>query len=216
MQANQIEFLFNQSQSEHDNAEIKARDLLIAPCMLSDVKLFIENHHYSHNTNGVKVTCCFKVLYEGELVGGVLFGAMATTAWKKFSANESEVLELRRLVLQDRCGKNSESRTIGYCLKWIRNNMKGVKTIVSYADPNYGHVGTIYKATNFTYLGTSSNDIGFKDVESGKVYHSRVLRNKYKGEYKPFAKKLRAKKDNHELIQVKLMGKHCYVYLLHP
>lgn len=84
--------------------------------------------------------------------------------------------------------------------------------VVSYADPNYGHIGTIYKASNFQYMGVSASDIGYKDTESGKVYHSRALRTKYKGEYKPFVKVLRIKKDLGLLKEIKLAGKHCYVY----
>jgi hypothetical protein len=194
--------------------EIKARDLEIFSCSVGEVREFIETHHYSHNINGVKVSCCFKVIYGEELVGAVLFGMMSTTAWKKFSSKESEVLELRRFVLLDECGRNSESRVIGFTLRWICANMEGVKIIVSYADPNYGHSGIIYKASNFRYLGTSGADIGYKDVETGKIYHSRALRTKYKGDYKPFVKKLREKKDNGELEEIKLVGKHCYIYFL--
>jgi hypothetical protein len=139
---------------------------------------------------------------------------MSTTAWKKFGEKEEEVLELRRLVLIDEAAFNSESRFIGWALRWVRKNMPGVKTIVSYADPNHGHTGIIYKASNFQLVGMSGKDKGYRDIESGKVYHSRALRTKYKGDYKPFVKRLREKQQRGQLEEIILNGKYCYVYRL--
>lgn len=191
---------------------LKARSLDISPCVTSDVRLFIEENHYSKSINGVKITQCFKIEHLGELVGAVLFGQLSTTAWKKFGTTEAEVLELRRLVLLDKCGKNSESRAIGYCLRWLRTNLPHVKKIVSYADPMYGHDGTIYRAANFTMVGVTPDDKGFYDPETGKTYHSRAMRTKYKGDYKPFVKRLRAKLEAGLLVEKVLKGKFCYVY----
>jgi hypothetical protein len=191
---------------------LKARDLVFSVCLASEIKEFIEANHYSKSINGVKISICFKSEYCGLLVGAMLFGQMSTTAWKKFGDTEQSVLELRRLVMIDECPKNSESRFIGYCLRYIKANNTTVNTIVSYADPNYGHFGTIYRASNFKYIGMSASDVGYKDIETGKLYHSRALRTKYKGEFKPFVKKLRRKKELDLLEEIKLLGKYCYVY----
>lgn len=191
---------------------MKARDLTISPCHVSEVRAFIETHHYSHSINGVKVTQCFAAWHEGRLVGAALFGQLSTTAWKKFGGTEREVLELRRLVLLDECERNSESRVIGYCIRWVRKKLPSVKVVVSYADPMFGHEGVIYKASNFTLIGTTPDDKGYRDPETGKMYHSRALRTKYKGEYKPFVKRLRQKLEDGLLEETILRGKFCYVY----
>jgi hypothetical protein len=196
----------------YDARMIEARDLIIQPCKASDVKDFIETYHYSKSINGVKITQCFKVLFNDRLVGAVLYGALSTTAWKKFSDKEHKVLELRRLVLLDEVGKNSESRVIGASLRWIKKNLKEIEVIVSYADPNHGHTGIIYRASNFQYLGLSASDVGYEDIETGKKYHSRALRTKYKGEYKPFVKRLREKLEKGLLVPIKLKGKHCFIF----
>lgn len=190
---------------------MKARDLVVRPCTLLEVRGFVEQRHYSHSVNGVKITQCFRVDCTGVLVGAVVFGAMSTTAWKRFGATEQEVLELRRLVLVDEAERNSESRVIGFCLRWLRRHTPEVAVIVSYADPAHGHSGVIYRASNFEYVGTSAADKGFRDPTTGKVYHSRALRTKYNGDYKPFVKRLRAKLEAGELEVVELPGKHCYV-----
>ena len=192
--------------------QISAKDLVISLCDVKEIREFIETNHYSHNINGVKVTYCFKVEYQNQLVGGVLFGAMSTTAWKKFADSEKKVIELRRLVLLDCAGKNSESRVVGYCLRNIRKISKEIEVVVSYADPYHNHNGTIYKASNFQYIGLSGKDSGFLDSETGKTYHSRALRTKYKGDYKPFVKRLREKLEKGILVPIELPQKHCFCY----
>ena len=191
---------------------MKARELEISPCNLARVRRFIETNHYSHSINGVKISYCFQVEFNGELVGGIIFGALSTTAWKRFADSEKKVLELRRFVLLDEAGHNSESRVVGWALRWIRKHVPQIKIIVSYADPAHGHSGTIYRASNFKYCGVSAPDKGFYDPENGKIYHSRALRTKYKGDFKPFVKRLRAKLEAGQLNVVELPGKHCYIY----
>lgn len=203
--------LFNLTIDEsHDESTIKAKDLVVSPCLPLRIRWFVEEYHYSHSINGVRVSCCFVVTHNKTIVGGVIYGKTATTAWKRYGETENEVLELRRLVLLDRCGKNSESRVIGWTLRWIAKNMKDIKTVVSYADPNHGHTGTIYKASNFEYVGQTSVDTAY--VLNGKQYHSRALRNKHNGQFKPFVVKLRAAKDDGKLQEITLQGKHIFVY----
>jgi len=193
---------------------MKPKSLEVKPCERSHIKSFLEKHHYSHNINGVKSSYCFSVEHEGRLMGAVLFGQMSTTAWKRFGESESEVIELRRLVLLDCCPKNSESRVISQCLRWIKKNAKHIKVVVSYADPNYGHTGVVYKASNFNLAGKSGADKAYKDKDTGKIYHSRALRTKYKGEFKPFVKRLRQRLDEGILEPINLKPKHTYVYYM--
>jgi len=196
---------------------LKPRDLKISPCELAQVRRFVEANHYSHSVNGVKISHCFRVelggkLPPGDIVGGVIFGALSTTAWKRFADSEEKVMELRRFVLLDEAGRNSESRVVGWCLRWLKKHAPQIEIVVSYADPAHGHSGVIYRAANFQYLGVSAADKGFRDPETGKTYHSRALRTKYNGDFKPFVKKLRAKHESGLLEVCELPGKHCYAY----
>ncbi len=136
---------------------------------------------------------------------------MATTAWKKFGTKESDVIELRRLVIKRGYDKNISSWFVSKTIKYLKANTE-TKVIVSYADPYYGHKGYIYQALNFKYIGLSGKDKGYKDIETGKTYHSRALRTKYKGEYKPFVQELRRKLELGKLEEIVLPGKHTYIY----
>jgi len=193
---------------------MKPKELVVEPCALTEVKAFIESNHYSRSVNGVKIHQCFSVKHGGVLVGAVLYGAMSTTAWKRFGTLETEVVELRRLVLTDGAPKYSESRVVSLTIKWLKKHAKDLKIIVSYADPAHGHTGVVYKASNFNYVGVSAADKGFFDPETQKTYHSRALRTKYKGEYKPFVERLRHKLAAGVLVPVSLPGKHCFIYKL--
>jgi hypothetical protein len=178
----------------------------------NDIKEFIEKYHYSKSINGVKVCYCFGLYNEDKLVGASLFGYLSTTAWKKYGEKEQDVIELRRLVTLDECPRNTESWFIARCLKIIKKENKH-KICISYADRRFGHIGYIYQASNWNYLGVTPSDKVYVTPE-GKEYHSRALRTKYKGEYKPFVKKLRELNDNGLLVVVDVPGKYIYSYNL--
>jgi len=179
---------------------------------ITEVRGFLETHHYSKSINGCKIAFAFALYNTDELVGAALFGELSTTAWKKYGKSEKDVVELRRLVCLDACQRNTESWFIAKCLKHIKS-ASDYKTCISYADPYHGHIGIVYQAANWQYLGQTASDTMFKTPE-GRLYHSRAMRTKYKGDYKPFVKKLRDMYASGLLTEVKCPGKHIYSYSL--
>lgn len=179
------------------------------------VRDFIEQHHYSHNINGLMSSYCFAMYdQQQQMVGAMIYGKLGmANAWKKYGKSIDEVMELRRLVLVDDTPKNSESYFIGRTLRWLKANT-AVTTIVSYADPNYGHSGVIYRATNFEHVGMTAP--GKVIIWNGKKYHDKAIRTKYKGELKPFAKRLRQALEDGEAHYAKQLPKHIYVKNLRP
>ena len=142
----------------------------------------------------------------------MLFGPLSTTAWKRYGEKEGDVVELRRLVCLDRCPHNTESWLIAKCLKVLKRQT-GYKVCVSYADPHHGHCGTIYQAANWNYEGQTAPDVLLQTPE-GRLYHSRALRTKYNGDFKPFVKRLRKLQEDGLLTEVAVPGKHIYTYAL--
>ena len=179
------------------------------------VRDFIEQHHYSHNINGLMSSYCFAMYdQQQQMVGAMIYGKLGmANAWKKYGDSIDEVMELRRLVLVDDTPKNSESYFIGRTLRWLKVNT-AVTTIVSYADPNYGHSGVIYRATNFEHAGMTAP--GKVIIWNGKKYHDKAIRTKYKGELKPFAKRLKQALEDGEAHYAKQLPKHIYVKNLRP
>lgn len=191
---------------------MKIQDMIVVSVPVSSVRSFIERYHYSKSINGCKVSVCFALYHDDDMVGAMLFGPLSTTAWKRYGECEGDVVELRRLVCLDECPKNTESWFIAKALKVLKKVGK-YKICVSYADPHHGHNGIIYQASNWNYHGTTAPDTLLQTPE-GKLYHSRALRTKYKGEYKPFVKQLRKMYDDGILKEVKVPGKHIYTYNL--
>jgi hypothetical protein len=83
---------------------------------------------------------------------------------------------------------------------------------VSYADPEYGHQGIIYKASNFQLIGKSS--VGKVIWWNGKKYHDKCIRTYYNGKLKPFAERVKAALEKGEAEYKKTKGKNIYTYRL--
>lgn len=186
------------------------REFDVIHCQRWEISDFIEKNHYSHNINGCISDYCFKLVYDGDIIGAAFFGRMAmANQWKRFSDSQDDVIELRRLCCIDETPKNTESYFIGKMIRWLKKNTN-IKVIVSYADKEHGHDGTIYKASNFKYMGFKK---GAKVIVYGeKQYHDKALRTKYNGKLKPFAVRLKQALDNGDAYLKETAGKHTYVY----
>jgi hypothetical protein len=175
-----------------------------------DISKFVEDNHYSGSINGCISDYCF-ALYSPDMVmkGAMFYGRMAmANQYKKFDTDPSNVIELRRLCCVDDTPRNAESFFIGRTIKILKKVWSG-KVIVSYADQEYGHAGTIYKASNFTSLGKSK---GAKVIVWGeKRYHDKAIRTKYKGNLKPFSIRLIEAIKNGEAVYKETAGKITYV-----
>jgi hypothetical protein len=179
----------------------------------NEVQDFIEKHHYSGNINGCIADYCY-ALFDPEnlIVGAMFYGRMAmANQWKRFSDQPENVIELRRLCCIDDTPRNAESFFIGRSIRLLRKDWgKGI--IVSYADKEYGHSGTIYKASNFKQL----KDIAGANViiYQGRRYHDKTIRTKYKGILKPFALKIKNALADGSAFYKKTAGKCTYIYEL--
>lgn len=179
---------------------------------LVEVKQLIEQNHYSRSVRGLKVSFCFGLFDNDALIGALIFGQLSTTAWKKYGETEEDVLELRRMVCVPGAPKNCCSFLIAKAVKYLKRSSKA-KVLVSYADPFHRHCGTVYQAANWNYGGKTAPDILLRDPD-GKIYHSRAVRTKYKGELKPFAKRLQNLDNVGLLERVPVPGKHIYTFSL--
>lgn len=184
----------------------------VEPCERKEIKDFIEKWHYSHNINGLISNYCFKLIYNKEIIGAMIYGEFGmANVWKKYGNKKSEVIELRRLCCIDDTPKNTESFFIGKTLKWLKKNTD-IKTIISYSDLEFNHSGIIYKASNFKKIGETQP--GRIIIYNNKRYHDKTIRTKYKGELKPFAKKIKIALENGEAYYHKTKCKNIYMYNL--
>ncbi len=133
--------------------------------------------HYL-GSQGFISTVDFGVTTNGYLWGCISFGSPNAKVLKGYWTPETQEgwFEIKRLALSDSLPKNSESHTIAVAIRLLRK-MFDVKGIVTYADSGVGHVGTIYKASGFKYLGLTALKSDFfeegatKPVQRGEVKH---------------------------------------------
>lgn len=178
------------------------------------VRRFLSKWHYATHT-AVQAKETFGLFREGkfvpELVGVCVYTRPAgpTAAKKYYPDDPSKCLELRRLCLIDDTPKNAESFFVSRTLKWLRKNTDW-KFVVSYADPEQGHQGTIYKASNFKYEGTTA--AGSALMVDGKMFHIRTLTMLDR----PYGVEINERYKNKDpgIQIVKTKPKHIYTYQL--
>lgn len=110
--------------------------------------------HYLHKMPAV-VPCAMALSVDGWIQGALVWALPPKETAARYGA---ETWELARLWLRDELPRNSESWFISRCLKHLRVSHPAVRFAVSYADPAVGHVGTIYKATNWRYEGMTDSE----------------------------------------------------------
>lgn len=181
--------------------------------LTQEIKTFIEFWHYSESARSMKQEHIFTLVNKSnnKLIGVCVFGQpISRNAYKIYG---NSLIELRKLCLIDKTPKNTESYFIGAAIRWLKRNTK-YKTILSYSDPNMGHVGTIYKASNFEYKGFTTNNTCFIYEYKGKTYHKRQVYQKKNGKYLKSAKELQELLKDWTLKKHPQMPKLAYIYKL--
>jgi hypothetical protein len=139
---------------------------------------FLQKWHYATHT-AVQHKETFGLYRPGnfnipELIGVCVYTrpAGASAAKKYWPDNPDKCLELRRLCLIDDTPKNAESYFVSRTIKWLKKHTDW-EYIISYADPEEGHSGVIYRASNFKYDGVTGE--GKVLSVDGERFHIRTL-----------------------------------------
>lgn len=185
------------------------KSLVVEPVMPSAVRLMITEFHYLHSMPAASRRC-YGVFRDSALVGAVVFTAGARCGYNILSAaRPQEVATLARLWLTDELPKNAESRVIGAVLRDLRRDTDW-KLLLSYADPSAGHIGTIYQATGWLYLGQGGTE-GYLELADGEVVHPRTA-------YKRFGSTAvgHLTRTGVPARRNRMPAKHRYAYMLDP
>ena len=143
--------------------------------------------HFEHNPDNnqsviefIKTRHYLKSMSKGNKHNFVLIKnnkiiAAATFAYPTKLNNNDGTLELKRFVMID--GKNNRcSMFLALCLRWLKTNTD-YKKIITYADPEQKHDGTIYKASNFQFIGKQKYQTPYFLIDGKKVYSRNVYCN---------------------------------------
>ncbi|WP_018676631.1 hypothetical protein [Riemerella columbina] len=158
-------------------------NLVIKPISKAKAKELIIKNHYSHKWNNASFGLYnFGIFQEGaeleiQCLGVTVYGYMKNLKAKIFThPNPNAIMiELNRMWIDDRLGKNAESLLIAHSLKAIRKINKNVVAVQSFADGRLG-CGTIYKASNFKYFGKHQT-VFLRNKRTGEITHQQNLTN---------------------------------------
>lgn len=172
----------------------------VQPLTKKQVDAIVTRRHYSRRA------CIFwagfgLIAPDGAVEGVCVYGQPSPPISKHaFRDRDFRLYELARLVIQT-TERNAASALIGRSLKMLEPH----SAVVSYADSMWGHVGSVYQATNWLYTGaTKSHDSLY--LVDGVRTHPMSLRDRGITDPKRWAA------DN-GVETIRPMDKHRYFYL---
>jgi hypothetical protein len=135
----------------------------------------VKHWHYSRTLPSSK-TARIGVWENGKFVGCIIhaWGANLRLS-QEFGLKMTECAELCRVALAKH--QTPVSRIVAIAVKMLKTAMPGIRLIVSYADPEHGHVGKIYQAMGWVYVGESKGP-GVMML-NGKPTHRRTINSRY-------------------------------------
>jgi len=139
-------------------------DLIVRPITRRSALPFIIDRHYMHRVPPISMA--FGLFDSKCMIGIVTYGVSASTTLRRGVCGDdqaSNVYELTRLWTEDDAPKNAASFLIAQSLRMVDKEI-----IVTFAEIDAGHVGTIYQAANFFYCGLSAK---FKDPKVKGLEH---------------------------------------------
>lgn len=161
-------------------------------------KAVIVKHHYTHSIPSGK---SYYFRYRGAVV---CFSIPANMNLGKFILKRPCVCwELARLWAKDGHPRNLLTQAIAKAISGLRKVVPDLEVLVSFADPNVGHEGFVYRAASWIYSGQSEDSRGYIDA-NGVFYPRRKFHSGGKGLTK---KEIEAK----GFKQVSRFGKFRYV-----
>jgi hypothetical protein len=142
-----------------------------------------------------------------EWCGVICFGGGATPRiGSPYGLCQGEVLELVRVASNGK--QNVTSQCVAAALRELHRQNPLVRIVVSFADIDQGHKGTIYQATNWIYEGVTQKGERCAFLIHGQKMHPKTVHSKGWRQSVPW---LREHIDpNAEQIITK--GKHKYLY----
>lgn len=112
-----------------------------------------------------------------EWCGVILFGMGANkNIGRAYGLVQGAALELVRVALNGK--QECTSQAVAMSLKRLRTDCPLCRLVVSYADCDQNHLGTIYQATNWIFVGTHMRDGHDSSwIIHGKRVHGRIVSN---------------------------------------
>ena len=144
-------------------------------CSHEAAKYAVMRWHYSRRMPKSKLVR-IGVWEDEKFSGAVIYGLGANRHLGcPFGLEGTEVSELVRVALAPG-RRHPTSQVVAVSLKLVKRQSPGLRLVVSYADLGQDHLGTIYQAGGWFYLGFSEQ--GYLKIH-GQVVHPRTVYDRY-------------------------------------
>jgi hypothetical protein len=150
----------------------------IEPINHATAMAMVVRHHYMHRPAPCSFAFGMIDRTDGRLAGCIVYGTPSSAPLRSGICGPEhacEVIELTRLWIEDGTPKNVESYLIGNTLRMVDKPI-----IVSFAEIEAGHVGTVYQATNWIYTGLSAKRTDW--TVEGIDRHGQTIADRYTAE----------------------------------
>ena len=140
-----------------------------------------------HYSKAIPATKLVKIgVWEyGIFIGVVIFSrGAAPHIGDPYSLPQTDICELTRVALK--AHETPVSRIVSIAIRMLKRKCPNIQLVVSYADPDQNHLGTIYQAGNWIYEGIKKG--GQRMFLNGKWVHQRTVTS-YPGRYSALRKK---------------------------
>lgn len=179
-----------------------------------EAALFAVKHwHYSKTLPASKL---FKIgVWENQkFIGCVIYSYGANPQiGKPYGLKQTEICELTRVALAKH--QSSVSKIVAISLKILKRENPKLKLVISYADKDQNHLGVIYQASNWIYVGLKNvNTVGSYLINGEKKHNKNItdLYGKYSDKKQTVIEWAKTYLDpKAEKIYTK--GKHKYIYI---
>jgi len=150
-------------------------ELVVAPCSYKAATFAVQNWHYSKKMPAGK---CYRlgVWEDGKFVGALVFSWGANRSLSSpYGLEMTECVELVRVACRQHI--LPITKFVSIAIKKLKSDNPGIRLIISFADSYQGHVGTIYQAGNWFFLGRTAPKFDYK-MPDGSILNRRAYTGK--------------------------------------
>ena len=184
------------------------KQVIIRRSVNDHADFFKQFHYAGYGRSGSAV---YEVILGDQFIGAVKFARVVRLeVASTLGLSYDEVLELDRFCIHPSYQKkNFASFIMSRIIPLVRYDFPQVKTLASFADSGQGHVGTIYKASNWKEVGKTADSYTYVDIDGNTVnkkslYNQALRRGMKEREYA----------ESQKLVKVKIPHKIKFIYEL--
>lgn len=169
----------------------------VAPCSYQAARYAVDNWHYSETMPTGRLVH-LGAWDADQFVGAIIFGRGASVPlYKSLNLTQTELCELVRVAFTEHA--QPITWYVARALEILKQTSPTLRAVVSFADPEEGHDGTIYQAGNWIYTGIGTP--GVRKRIDGRWVHNRSV-DAVNGQYYGIRNKVVSKQ---------VSGKHRYL-----